>query len=185
METLLRDLGHEVIWRDPDYPVWAMYAHVLPRMWRGVYDEVSRLPYPERLEPRTRAIARLGSLVSDVRIDRVRAAESALSARVLSIFDDVDVVITPATATGPSKIGQYQHRGGVSTLMLVAARVPFAAMFNATGQPAAAVPWFLDGESLPVSVQLVGRPSDEATLLSLSRQIEAARPWADRRPAVS
>ena len=38
------------------------------------------------------------------------------------------------------------------------------AVFNATGQPAASVLWFLDGESLPVSVQLVGRPSDEATL---------------------
>jgi amidase len=43
----------------------------------------------------------------------------------------------------------------------------------------------LDGESLPVSIQLVGRPSDEATLLSLSAQIEAARPWANRRPPVS
>jgi amidase len=58
-------------------------------------------------------------------------------------------------------------------------------VFNATGQPAASVPWFLDGESLPTSVQLVGRPSDEATLLALSAQIEAARPWADRRPPVS
>ncbi len=102
-----------------------------------------------------------------------------------SIFDHVDVLITPGTATGPSKIGQYQHRGGFSTLSLVAARVPFNAIYNATGQPAAAVPWFLEGENLPVSVQLVGRPSDEATLLSLSSQIEAARPWADRRPAVS
>jgi amidase len=102
-----------------------------------------------------------------------------------SIFDDIDVLITPGTATGPSRIGQYQRRGGVSTLSLVASRVPFNAIFNATGQPAAAVPWFLEGENLPVSVQLVGRPSDEATLLSLSSQIEKARPWADRRPAVS
>jgi amidase len=34
-------------------------------------------------------------------------------------------------------------------------------------------------------VQLVGRPDDEATLLSLAAQIEAERPWADRRPPVS
>lgn len=185
VESLLRDLGHEVLWRDPDYPVWAMYGHVLPRMWRGTYDDVQKLAHPERLEPRTRQIARLGSLISDRQIDRVRAAESTLAARVQSIFDDVDVVITPTTATGPSKIGQYQHRGGFSTLSLVAARVPFNAIFNATGQPAAAVPWFLEGESIPVSVQLVGRPYDEATLLALSSQIEAARPWADRRPPVS
>lgn len=64
-------------------------------------------------------------------------------------------------------------------------RVPFQAMFNATGQPAAAVPWGLDAQGLPMSVQLVGRPSDESTLLSLSAQIESARPWAQRRPPVS
>ena len=185
VEALLRDLGHEVFWRDPDYPAWAMYGHVLPRMWRGVYQDVQKLPHPERLEPRTRGIARLGSLISDRQIARIRAAEPTLAARVQSIFDDVDVLITPGTATGPSRIGRYQHRGGVSTLAMVASRVPFNAIFNATGQPAAALPWALDGDSLPVSVQLVGRPADEATLLALSSQIEAARPWANRRPPVS
>jgi amidase len=185
VESLLRDLGHEVLWRDPDYPAWAMYGHVLPRMWRGVYEDVQKLPHPERLEPRTRSIARIGGLISESQIAKIRAAEATLAARVGAVFDDIDVLITPGTATGPSRIGQYQRRGGVSTLSLVAARVPFNAIFNATGQPAAAVPWFLEGENLPVSVQLVGRPSDEATLLSLSSQIEKARPWADRRPAVS
>ncbi|HTY28419.1 MAG TPA: amidase [Mycobacterium sp.] len=184
-ESLLRDLGHEVVWRDPDYPAWAVYGHVLPRMWRGIYDDVRTLPHPERLEPRTRALARLGGLISDRQIARIRAAEPALAARVQSIFDDVDVLITPGTAAGPSRIGQYQHRGGVATLALAAARVPFNAIFNATGQPAAVVPWGLDGEGVPLSLQLVGRPSDEATLLSLSHQIEVARPWAGRRPPVS
>lgn len=185
VEKVLRDLGHEVFWRDPDYPAWAMYGHVLPRMWHGVYQQVQTLHYPDRLEPRTRTIARIGGLISPRQIEKVRAAEPALAARVQSIFDHVDVLITPGTATGPSRIGQYQHRGGVSTLALVSSRVPFNVIFNATGQPAAVVPWFLDGESLPVSVQLVGRPSDEATLLALSSQIEAARPWARVRPPVS
>jgi amidase len=185
VEALMRELGHEVFWRDPDYPAWAVYGHVLPRIWRGIYDDVKYLPHSERLEPRTRALARLGSLISDRQLAKIRAAEATLTARVGSIFDDVDVLITPGTATGPSRVGQYQHRGGVSTLALVASRVPFNAIFNATGQPAAVVPWGLDGEGVPVSVQLVGRPSDEATLLSLSHQIETARPWAGRRPPVS
>ena len=185
MEALLRDLGHEVLWRDPDYPAWAVYGHVLPRMWRGIYEDVQHLPHPERLEPRTRTAARLGSLVSDSQLAKIRAAEPTLAARVGSIFDDVDVLITPGTALGPSRVGQYQHRGGIGTLALVASRVPFNAIFNATGQPAAVVPWGLDAAGLPLSLQLVGRPSDEATLLSLSHQIEAARPWAGRRPPVS
>ncbi|MDQ2638132.1 MAG: amidase family protein, partial [Actinomycetota bacterium] len=79
----------------------------------------------------------------------------------------------------------YQRRGAVSTLNLVAARVPFQAMFNVTGQPAAVVPWGVDGNGVPTSVQLVGRPYDEATLLSLGAQIEKARPWAQRQPPLS
>ena len=39
-------------------------------------------------------------------------------------------------------------------------------------------------DGLPLSVQLVGRPNDEATLLSLAAQLEAERPWADRRPPI-
>ena len=95
------------------------------------------------------------------------------------------MVITPGTAAGPSRIGAYQRRGAMSTFLMVAARVPFQALFNVTGQPAAVVPWDLDGDGLPTSIQLVGRPFDEATLLSLSAQIEKARPWAQRRPPVS
>lgn len=183
--ALLRELGHQVVMRDPDYPVGAIYGHLLPRYFRGAYDDVRALPRKDRLEKRTRAFARIGSLISDRRMAAIRAAESALTQRVLSIFDDVDVVITPGTATGPSRIGAYQRRGAVTTLAFVARRVPFQGMFNGTGQPAAVVPWGLDRDGLPTSIQLVGRPFDEATLLSLGAQLETARPWAQRRPPVA
>lgn len=183
--ALLRELGHRVVSRDPDYPAGAVYGNLMPRYFRGAYDDVQTLPRKERLEKRTRAFARIGGLISDRRMAAIREAESKLAQRVLSIFDDVDVVITPGTASGPSRIGAYQRRGAVATLALVAQRVPFQAMFNGTGQPAAVVPWALDGDGLPTSIQLVGRPFDEATLLSLAAQIETARPWAHRRPPVS
>jgi amidase len=183
--ALLRELGHNVTSRDPDYPVSAMYGQALPRYFRGAYDDVKSLPRPERLEARTRGFARIGRLISDRRMNAIRGAESEVAERVQSIFDDVDVLITPGTATGPSRIAAYQRRGAISTLTLVAARVPFQAIFNVTGQPAAVVPWDLDGKGLPTSIQLVGRPFDEATLLSLAAQIEQARPWAQRRPPVS
>jgi amidase len=183
--ALLRELGHHVVVRDPDYPPTAISAHYLPRYFRGIHDDATVLPYPERLEARTRAMARIGSLISDRRISAVRSGDAPVVGRIQSIFDDVDVVITPGNATGPPRIGTYQRRGAVSSLLLVAARVPYFEIWNLTGQPAAVVPWDLDGQGLPVSVQLVGRPDDEATLLRLAAQIEAARPWAHRRPAVS
>ena len=73
-----------------------------------------------------------------------------------------------ATRKARRRIGAYQHRGGMSTLLPVGQRVPYFPVWNVTGQPAAAVPWDFDGDGLPISVQLVGRPFEEATLLSLS-----------------
>lgn len=183
--ALLRELGHQVVARDPDYPTGAFYGHLLPRYLRGAYDDVQMLPHKERLEKRTRGFVRMGGMISDRRIAKVCGGERELTQRILSIFDDVDVVVTPATATGPSRIGAYQRRGAITTLALVGQRAPFQAVFNGTGQPAAVVPWGLDADGIPTAIQVVARPFDEATLLSLSAQIETARPWAQRRPRVS
>jgi amidase len=60
--------------------------------------------------------------------------------------------------------------------------VPYNGVWNVTGQPAAAVPAGLGADGLPRAVQVVGRPGEEATLLSLAAQLEAERPWAQRRP---
>ena len=61
----------------------------------------------------------------------------------------------------------------------------FTPMWNHTGQPAAAVPAGFTDDGLPLSVSLIGKPESEPLLLSLAAQIEAERPWADRRPPVS
>ncbi|WP_141681990.1 amidase [Mycobacterium malmoense] len=183
--ALLRELGHEVVNADPDYPPSAIMTNYLPRYLRGISDDADSLAHPERLEARTRNLAHAGSFFSDRRMVALRDAEPAVSARIQSIFDDVDVVVTPGNATGPSRIGAYQRRGAVWTLLAAAQRVPYQQVWNLTGQPVAAVPWDFDGAGLPIAVQLVGRPYDEATLLSLAAQIEAARPWAHRRPPVS
>jgi amidase len=66
-----------------------------------------------------------------------------------------------------------------------ARRVAWLPPFNGTGHPAAAVPAGRDRAGLPMAVQLVGPMDGEAVLLSLSAQIEAARPWADVRPPLA
>jgi amidase len=91
-------------------------------------------------------------------------------------------VLVPGPAGPPFRVGELQGHGALWALNASAARVGYFGVFNATGQPAAAVPAGLDEHGLPLAVQLIGRPNDEATLLALAAQIEAARPWAQRRP---
>jgi amidase len=61
---------------------------------------------------------------------------------------------------------------------------PFTVWFNLTGQPAIVVPLGQTTDGRPLSVQLVARYGDEATLFRLASQIETARPWYDRKPAL-
>ena len=82
----------------------------------------------------------------------------------------------------PIPIGAYEGRGALWSFNGYARWVAYTAAFNHTGQPAASVPAGFTGDGFPLAVQLVGRPGDEATLLSLAAQIEAEQPWADRTP---
>jgi amidase len=178
---LLRSLGHELSEQDPEYGGDAIPA-LLARYLRGGHDDAARLAHPERLERRTRNFARLGGLIPQALLDRALAGEPRLSARLNRVLAEHDVLITPATASPPPRIGQLQGRGALWTLNAVAGMVPYNGVWNVTGQPAASVPAGFGADGLPRAVQLVARPGEETTLLSLAGQIESARPWEQLRP---
>jgi amidase len=178
---LARSLGHELVEADPDYGPAALAA-VTARYLRGAHDDAAALPHPERLERRTRGMARLGGLIPPALVERSLAGEAEFARRVNGVLEDHDVLITPATASPPPRIGRLQGRGALWTLNAVAGMVPYNGVWNVTGQPAAAVPAGFGADGLPRSVQIVGRPNDEATLLSLAGQLEVERPWAQQRP---
>jgi amidase len=180
---LLRSLGHDVRERDPDYGL--AWTHVTRRFLRGIHDDAHAMPNPERLERRTREMARMGGLVPARTVAHSVAREPQVAARVTSLFNEFDVLMTPVTARPAPAVGRWEGRGAVRTLNGITWHCPFTAMWNLTGQPAAAVPAGFDEAGMPMSVQLIGRFNDEATLLSLAAQIEAERPWAGILPPVS
>jgi amidase len=178
---LLRSLGHEVEEQDPDYGPGAIGA-VIVRYLRGIHDDAHAIAHPERLERRTRGMARLGGMIPPAVLERALAGEEQFARRLGAVFEHHDLLLTPATASPPPRIGQLEGRGALWTLNAVAGMVPYNGVWNVTGQPAASIPAGFGADGLPRAVQIVARPNDEQTLLSLAAQIEAERPWAQQRP---
>jgi amidase len=177
---LLRSLGHELRERDPRYG--QLLPDIMPRYLAGVHDDAARMDQPERLERRTRSFARLGGRVRGRGLARALRREAKVAARIGGIFDDHDVLLTPVTARPAPRADQWIGKGALATFDGGRPYVCYTAVWNYTGQPAAAVPAGFDDDGLPLAVQLVGRPDAEPTLISLAAQLEAARPWTQRRP---
>lgn len=180
---LLRSLGHTVEQVHPRYG--DILTEIVPRYLRGIAEDAATLAHPRRLERRTRGMARMGRLLPDAVVARAREREAATTRRLGELFGSHDVLLTPGTAQLPLPVGRYEGRGALWTFNGVARYTPYTPAWNVTGQPACSVPAGFTPEGVPLAVQLVGRPRDEATLLALSAQLEAARPWADRRPPLA
>jgi amidase len=180
---LLRSLGHQVERRDPRYGV--MEPLFLPRYLRGIYDDSRRLARPDRLERRIRKLAAAGKLITVDTVARARAAEPQFTARVGEVFRDFDVLLTPTIPMTPWPLLKFEGRGVLRATMGADEITPFTVPWNISGQPAASVPAGFTDTDLPLAVQLIGRPHDETTLLSLAAQLESERPWADRRPPLA
>jgi len=172
---LLAGLGHDVVEVDPRYPE-ATPAFV-PQFFGGIRDEAARVEHPERLERRTRETCRLGAWVTPRVVEWALRASERVSRRANRVFDDVDVVLTPAVADRPPRLGRLDGRGTLAASVLSLPAIAYSALWNVAGNPAAVVPCGTAADGLPVGVQLVGRLHDEPTLLSVSAQLETARPW--------
>jgi Asp-tRNA(Asn)/Glu-tRNA(Gln) amidotransferase A subunit family amidase len=191
---LAAELGHDVEEAAPDLD----YDAVLRAMLTIVYANTASalgMPHPRRgdaigsgdVESITWQMAERGRRYSAV--DYVQAVETVgeVRERLAGFFGGFDVLLTPTLAQPPIPLGVLD----TLTLELeefiakVLAFAPFTQMFNMSGQPAASIPLHWTEDGLPVGVQAAARLGDEATLIRLSAQFEAARPWFDRRPPLA
>jgi amidase len=144
------------------------------------------MPPFESLEPVNKALIEYGRTVDAPRLVEAEQRIMRASRVLVAFFDDFDVLVTPTVAGPPPIIGSYRDPNEpIAEFLNAASLVPFTPPWNTTGQPAVSLPLHWDDQGLPVGVQIVGRPADEATLIRLSAQLEQAQPWADRRPPVS
>ncbi len=174
MLEVLRGLGHTVGERDLD---WGMIGpRVVTRYLRGIADDAAAMPHPERLDRRSRGLARLGRLAPG--FEAARSAAASDRAKVEASFDDI--LMLPVNNTLPPRIGEYEALGAVRSLDKAFKYVPFPGMANHTGLPAIAVP--TPGDGFPRAVQFVGRTGSEPLLLALAAQLEEAIGFPDRVP---
>jgi amidase len=180
---LLAALGHDVVEAKPPWRAEELRP-LFTRIWQTMptlYGDEARA----QMEPLARALADAADAVSSPDYLRGLAAVQAYARRVVSFWRDVDLVLTPTLALPPVPVDWNEElpdpleRFDRNYLF-----TPFTPVVNLTGQPAASAPFGWTGDGLPLGVQLIGRPADEATVLRVSAQLESTRPWRDRRPPV-
>jgi amidase len=192
--ALLDSLGHEVEEVDPPWEGQELLraftlvfgTPVAVGMWFGS-QVTGTEPSAELVEPLTWTIWEGIRERNPLDYMLARTRLTAASRSIVALWDEYDAVLTPALAQRPVRIGEIDscsddpwedfHRSGQFT--------PYTALYNVTGQPAISLPLYHGEDGLPLGVMLAGRPAGEGPLLSLAAQLEAASPWADRRPAQS
>jgi amidase len=190
--SLLESLGHDVEeieapWKGSDLlPIFSvLWAAGVSAGVRHGQLVTGTEPSEENVEPLTWWLYQegLGHSSTDLVI-----AETTLQgyARMIigGVWSRFDVLLTPALAKRPVKIGEIDACGENPAYEFKKSGefTPYTATWNVTGQPAISIPLFHGDDGLPLNVQVVGPPAREDLLLQLSAQLEEAQPWADRRP---
>ena len=155
----------------------AMYAPLLG----------SRLAdWAERMDPAVVRPTRLGQGMSAVELARLFDQRATLYRTVAAFFERYDLLLTPTIAVPPFPLegpepseiaGRAVDRRGYGW-------IPFTYPFNLTGNPAISVPAGWTDDHLPIGLQIVGPRNGDAAVLRAAAALEAARPWAHRRPPI-
>ena len=139
---------------------------------------LARRPEPGEIEESTLGLINAGAKVTAAQWLLARDDINAYSRRCAHFFDDYDLFLSPTVTTPPFRIGAG---GDAWNDMIRNAGI----IANITGNPAMSVPLFWTGDGLPIGSHFLAPFGDEATLLRLAAQLEAAQPWADKWPGVS
>ena len=192
--ALLEGLGHELEevqppWRRPG--LLDLFTHAFgPAICTSIAAAgllAGREPREEDMEALSWELWRTSK-----RIDAVQAALAsfglqAYARAIIRWAQPYDALLTPALALPPLPIGTLDPCGPdpAGTFERSGHFTPYTAICNVTGSPAISLPLYARDDGLPLAVQLIGRPAQEGALLALAAQVEAAAPWADRRPALA
>jgi len=180
---LLADLGHEIT--DVELPFGPDAVPMFELLWYSMSLLAPIEPaQEEELLPLTRYLRSRGRQVSAGELIFAQAYLQGIMRPALTMLQGYDAFLSPTLAAPPRPVGYFDEVAPAENFERQKRFAPYAALYNISGQPAVNLPLYWNADGLPIGVMLAGRIGDEATLISLSAQIEAARPWRDRHPAI-
>jgi amidase len=178
---LLASLGHEV--EDLPSPVGGDVVPYFEILWYAMATLTPVDPAQEdKLLPLTRYLRDRGRATNAGELIFAQAFLQIIMRSVLPVTNNFDAILTPTLAQLPAPVGYFHDAEPAENFARQERFTPFAALYNVSGQPAVNVPLHWNEDGLPVGIMLAGRMGEEGTLISLSAQLEAARPWKDRHP---
>ena len=180
--TLLASLGHDV--EDVKVELGEDAVPFFESCW-SVGTAMAVLPAGREhlLRPLTRWLMARGRRISGPEFGLAIGGLRRVAARVLADLAAYDVVLTPTLASPPLPVGALRDDDDpAADFEAQKAFTPWTSAWNVTGMPAVSLPLHWTPDRLPVGVMLAARPAEEALLLSVAAQVEAAAPWAHRHP---
>ncbi|MEO2167643.1 MAG: amidase [bacterium] len=182
--ALLGSFGHEVYeialplerrFADDFRLYWSLLAFFISRVGT---DSIAEIWDPDRLEPLTQGLA-TNFRRNLHRMPGVLWRLHRSKQRYAKLFDECDLLLTPALSTPASQLG-FLHAGQPfeETIENLSAYANFTPLANASGGPALSIPFGMSGEGLPIASHFFGRHGDERTLLEVAYELEGAHPFA-------
>jgi amidase len=180
---LLADLGHDV--EDVAMPLGSDTIPFFETLWYG-YATLAPIAaeQEEVLRPLTRYLRGRGQATGAGELIFAQAYLQAVTRVAVAALSAYDAILSPTLAMPPVPVGWFEEVEPAENFERQKRFTPFTAQYNVSGLPAVNVPLHWNAEGLPIGVMLAGRMGEEGTLISLSAQLEQARPWKDRHPPI-
>jgi amidase len=192
--ALLESLGHEVVEADPPWAEANVEQAFTLSFGPAVCAQIElvamitgRTPSAEDMEPLSWALYQLCKNVDSIQALLAEFQLHAVGRALIGWASQYDFVMTPALAEAPVPLGTIDPLDASDPMGAFARSArftPFTPPLNLSGQPAISLPLYQRDDGLPLAVQIIGQPAGEGELLALAAQIEAAHPWAERRPTL-
>jgi aspartyl-tRNA(Asn)/glutamyl-tRNA(Gln) amidotransferase subunit A len=165
-------------------PVVGAHRAIIFSEAAAAHEELIRARAAE-LSDDVRPLLQSGLFLTATQYLAAQQARKKTIAAYREIWKSFDVLVTPTSPIAAPLIGATTARFGDREIPLVRAFLDLTLPFNLTGQPAISVPCGFTKAGLPMGLQLVARPFDEATLFRAAAAYEAATNWHLRTPPIA